>query len=313
MYDGVDGIDISHHQGTVDFDAVEASGQRFVVVKATEGATYQDPQFETYWADLCTRQDKMVRGAYHFARPDNQAGKSGGQREADNFCKALEGVGGYTTGCFCLALDFEKYSPSSVVENEPFIRGFVDRVTERLGREVTIYTGANIWKYELANSLEFADLPLWLASYTASPDFQQPPLMPKSVGGWPVKIWQWSGGGDFAYAPPIPGVGVVDRNAWLGTLEQLYDAAWMLGPEPSPQMTPGVMPTGSYSAVAQSATVVRQLQGLLLANGQGPAGLVGSDGKPDGMMGPKTREALDRFAPEPGFVTGGLWHALLRT
>jgi len=313
MYDGINGIDISHHQGTVDFDAVQASGQRFVVVKATEGATYRDPKFESYWRELVQRQDKMVRGAYHFARPDNQVGKDGGYREADNFCRALESVGGYTTGCFCLALDFETYSPSTRVENEPFIRGFAERVTERLGRKVTIYTGANIWNYEVGNTLEFSDLRLWLASYTRSPDFRNPPLMPKGIGGWPVKIWQWSGGGDFAYATPIPGVGVVDRNAWLGTLEELHDAAWMLRPEPAPELTPGVMPTGSYEAIAGDKSTVRRLQGLLLAKGLGPEGLVGPDGKPDGELGPKTRMYLDLVACSTGEVTGDLWHELLRS
>jgi hypothetical protein len=37
---------------------------------------------------------------------------------------------------------------------------------------------------------------------------------------------------------------------------------------------------------------VRRLQGLLLADGHGPAGLVGNDGRPDGSAGPATRAAL---------------------
>lgn len=37
---------------------------------------------------------------------------------------------------------------------------------------------------------------------------------------------------------------------------------------------------------------VRRLQGLLLADGYGPKGLVGHDGRPDGVAGPATRSAL---------------------
>jgi hypothetical protein len=37
---------------------------------------------------------------------------------------------------------------------------------------------------------------------------------------------------------------------------------------------------------------VRRLQGLLLADGHGPKGLVGDDGRPDGTAGPATRSAL---------------------
>ena len=40
---------------------------------------------------------------------------------------------------------------------------------------------------------------------------------------------------------------------------------------------------------------VKNLQGLLLANGHGPDGLVGADGKPDGIVGPKTKQALERL------------------
>ena len=40
---------------------------------------------------------------------------------------------------------------------------------------------------------------------------------------------------------------------------------------------------------------VDNLQGLLLAAGEGPAGLVGANGRPDGIGGPGTQAALGRF------------------
>ncbi len=40
---------------------------------------------------------------------------------------------------------------------------------------------------------------------------------------------------------------------------------------------------------------VRKLQGLLLAHGYGPEGLVGGNGRPDGSAGPATRDAVARF------------------
>ena len=46
----ISGVDVSHHQGEVDFKAAYDSGQRFAYVKATEGRDYFDPRFEANWA-----------------------------------------------------------------------------------------------------------------------------------------------------------------------------------------------------------------------------------------------------------------------
>lgn len=41
----VRGIDISAHNGEVDFGRVADSGMEFVIMKATEGATFKDSRF----------------------------------------------------------------------------------------------------------------------------------------------------------------------------------------------------------------------------------------------------------------------------
>ena len=53
--------------------------------------------------------------------------------------------------------------------------------------------------------------------------------------------------------------------------------------------TKGVSGGGSYS------DYVSRVQGLLLSHGYGPDGLVGSNGRPDGLMGDKTEAALLDF------------------
>src|SRR6266540_2818609 len=62
------GIDVSHWQGTIDFDAVAGAGVRFVFAKATEGQTFDDPNYATYRADAAAAG--LAFGAYHYARPD---------------------------------------------------------------------------------------------------------------------------------------------------------------------------------------------------------------------------------------------------
>ena len=218
----IQGIDISHHQGAVDFAQVAASGMRFCVVKATEGEGYVDPRFVSNWEALQQLgDDKLYRGAYHFARPDSVGTVQDAINEATDFCDALLAVGGFEKGCLPPALDFEKYSDNGGRENVPWIEAFVATVEDKLGRSPMIYTGANVWRYETGNSDAFVHLPLWQVYYSETAT--HPPEMP-----WPFHtFWQWSGGGDFAFADPVPGVGTVDVNRFSGSAEDLARLAMM--------------------------------------------------------------------------------------
>ena len=41
----IQGIDVSHHQGLIDWDAVSNHGVAFAFIKASEGSTFVDPRF----------------------------------------------------------------------------------------------------------------------------------------------------------------------------------------------------------------------------------------------------------------------------
>lgn len=58
------GVDLSHHQGTVDWPRVAGAGMAFAYLKATEGSTYTDPTFATN-ADGAARAGLRV-GGYHY-------------------------------------------------------------------------------------------------------------------------------------------------------------------------------------------------------------------------------------------------------
>jgi lysozyme len=58
-------IDISHYQGTPDFNAVKAAGIALVFVKATQGTTYIDPTFAINRDHA--RSAGLTVGFYHFA------------------------------------------------------------------------------------------------------------------------------------------------------------------------------------------------------------------------------------------------------
>jgi lysozyme len=60
----VQGIDVSHHQGKIDWPRVKAHGVDFAYLKATEGADFRDERFAENWQNA--QAAGVRRGAYHF-------------------------------------------------------------------------------------------------------------------------------------------------------------------------------------------------------------------------------------------------------
>ena len=68
----VAGMDVSAHQGNVDWQSWWNQGMRFAYVKATEGTNYTNPYFAQQYNG--SYNVGMIRGAYHFALPDRSSG-----------------------------------------------------------------------------------------------------------------------------------------------------------------------------------------------------------------------------------------------
>lgn len=60
----MDGIDISKHNGNIDFDKVKSSGINVIVMKATEGGSYIDPMLEKNYKQALGKGFNI--GFYHF-------------------------------------------------------------------------------------------------------------------------------------------------------------------------------------------------------------------------------------------------------
>jgi lysozyme len=88
----IHGIDISHHQGSIDWDKVGKSKLNghpvsFAIIKATEGSNFVDHRFSHNWKSIGSI--KRTRGAYHFFRP-----KSNPESQANNYIKTVKLVQG---------------------------------------------------------------------------------------------------------------------------------------------------------------------------------------------------------------------------
>ena len=107
------GIDVSHHQGDINWSSVSLSGIRFAYIKATEGdgTGLSDPIAENAldskfaFNAAAASQVGILAGAYHYARPDLNVNASA---EADWFVsKASAYIG---QGFLPPALDIEGQS-----------------------------------------------------------------------------------------------------------------------------------------------------------------------------------------------------------
>ncbi len=198
------GVDVSHWQGTIDFDAVAGSDVRFVFAKATEGKTFDDPNYATYRAD--TNAAGLAFGAYHYARPDSSTNDA--VLEADHFVDtALP-----DSGDLLPVIDLEDSGGLSTSALTDWLWAFLEEVLDRTGVHALIYTSPAFWQTYLGDTDAFAKdgySLLWIAHW-----FVPTPAVPgKNWGGYGWTFWQNS---DCITVPGI--VGCVDSDFFNGII-----------------------------------------------------------------------------------------------
>lgn len=237
------GIDVSHHQDAIDWAQVAASGQRFVVAKATEGQTFVDPMYATNKAGAEAVGISFT--AYHFARPDDTPNDA--MLEADHFVDVAQLV----PGNLIPALDIERTGGLSQAEVTQWILVWLGRVTERLGVRPMVYTSPNGWANRTGDTTAVADAGytvLWVAHWGVS----SPTLPANDWSGIGWTFWQYSSCG------AVPGIeGCVDVDWYDGTS---FDPVTIPSPDVLPPTVTLAPPTGVAGPVTVSfSEVVRQV------------------------------------------------------
>ena len=157
------GPDVSENQPDVDWLKVKEAGHGFAITKVSDGLGSPDPAFgKGRWKAMSTAH--LVRGAYHFGRP--QKGRDP-RAEVAEFLAHLKDAGGLAAGDLVPILDLEKYgkagrlTPKQTLE---WARGWVAELRRRTGRQPIIYTGV-FWRETMGNPADHLGCPLWLAAY----------------------------------------------------------------------------------------------------------------------------------------------------
>ncbi|MEZ6022907.1 MAG: GH25 family lysozyme [Hyphomonadaceae bacterium] len=159
----VQGVDVSWHQGAIDWRALAADDVSFAYIKATEGADHVDSRFAANWRDAGAAG--LYRGAYHFftlCQP--------GAAQAANFIAVVPRA----AGALPPAVDLEHMGPCrrgpTMTDVVAEARIFMDAVEAHYGARPIIYTTRQFHDAHLA---ALQGERFWIRSLGVSPRFRQ--------------------------------------------------------------------------------------------------------------------------------------------
>ncbi len=214
------GIDVSRHQGSIDWRKVATGGHTFAFCKATDGVSYKYVAYYQTQAPLI-RQAGLVLGAYHWltARDDPKA-------QARYFVQTI----GDPAGVLC-ALDVERGTDGSA-PTAAAARAFASEFYRlSTGHPLMLYTGSWYWVGVLGNP-HGADITPWLwhSEYDTGTEILDGPEL-DNYGGWDhCTLWQYTSSGT------CPGVaGNVDLNIFHADMAALLALAGGATPAPPPE------------------------------------------------------------------------------
>jgi lysozyme len=189
----VEGIDISHHQGKIDWEKVEEKYQ-FVFVKATEGDTFIDKRFYENANEIKNKQ--KILGAYHFFHFNY-----GGLEQAYNFINTVGTIIDLPP-----VVDFEFTGNPKKFDKQKIYRELkicIDVLEEYYGHEVIIYVTRDAYKHFIENNF---DNPIWYRSI----------ILPINDSIKNVLFWQYHN------SAIIDGINTeVDLNVFKGDITEL--------------------------------------------------------------------------------------------
>jgi GH25 family lysozyme M1 (1,4-beta-N-acetylmuramidase) len=194
-------IDVSYHQGAIEWSVVARAAQiDGVIIKATQ-QTFVDPRFRANFR--LTGGEGIPRGCYHYARlVDKRSGKiTDPIRQAEYFCQTVLGEG---VPELPMWLDLESSTTKRMVEaSSPrecvdWAEAFLARCDAIMQRPSGVYWSANIVKNIIGvdEAARLRDRPTWWAYYAKHvfPLRRRPEgQSPKQPEGFTCDIWQIAG------------------------------------------------------------------------------------------------------------------------
>lgn len=227
----IQGMDVSAWQRTVDWHAVAGSDIQIVMMRASEGNSIVDAQFDANYAGA--KAAGLAVGFYHFltATTPEEA-----EKQADFFLRV---IGDRTPDCL-LAVDVGSAGSLSSELLTEITLTFMQRVESQSGWRIMLYTDAYAARARFGAAL--AAYPIWVANYGVRE--------PEANGKWS----SWVG---FQYSDEGAVSGVSGRVDLDYFTREIYQSVI---PTPAPTPAPTPVPTPSPAPCTSD-----ELQCLLIA------------------------------------------------
>lgn len=147
------GIDISMHNGSINFGAVKNSGVNVVIIKATEGVQYVDPYLTTHYNGA--KAQGLNIGFYHF-----MSEKTDPSQQAIDFWNAIKEK--QFNVMPCLDIETNSWGRSSKQITDRCLE-FLNKFKALSGLSCMIYTGGYFGRDSLDSRIK--NYPGWIAHY----------------------------------------------------------------------------------------------------------------------------------------------------
>ena len=254
------GVDISNHQAGLDLARAKSAGIEFAICKLSEGRTYKDKQFDTFYQQA--RSCGLPLGAYvysHATTPDAAIAEA-------NTALLLLGGRELALGLF---IDVETNAQMELpaVQLKQTLMAFC-RTVENAGYVSGLYGSEyNLWAR--VAPADFPDSLIWVAHYGKQPAFA-------------CDLWQRTDSGQF------PGYGgPVDTDEVMS--DRMRENINRKGAKPEPTPAPDPQPSPSPE---RGDPIVRVLQTCMAYDGYWPADQI------DGIKTPAYRETIVKYAAD---------------
>ena len=206
----VEGIDVSNHNGNIDWKRVAADGKQFTFVLATDGTSFTNPRYSEQYHGA--KDAGLIAGAYHFARPDKSA-----EAQADRLLATADYQPDGKSLPPVLDLEVDPKGGScyglSVSEMHQWTDTFNRKVKDATGKDPIIYANPSFWNQCMGGTDTYGDHALWLASYGVDN-----PKVPAGFDTW--DFWQYTDSGK------VSGISKpTDLNQFQGGIERLKKLA----------------------------------------------------------------------------------------
>ena len=152
-------IDIASHQTGINLEKMFSKNPLDgVIVKATGGTSYKNPEFDG-WARWLYENRKFM-GAYHYCR--ELTGNAGTpEAEARHFYNAVKPY----IGNIVLAADFEADNSDAFQKGTAWLKEFLDALSDLSGVRPLVYCSQSVTQMFNFNEIVRSGYQLWMAQY----------------------------------------------------------------------------------------------------------------------------------------------------